>query len=132
MGQHAYGFDRLEKVELACHFAGPDTVVDAELVIDATHLCTDGVDRDDLFCSYFPIGTASNEQAQHTQFLWRERFVEMSGRERSRSFCLTSFLRECMQNAPGIGKQRLLMDLRNEGVEERCHCLSFIQKETQK
>jgi len=52
-------------VELACHFAGSDTVVDAEFAIDALHLCTDRVDGDDLFQGYFPIGTAPGSVAHY-------------------------------------------------------------------
>ena len=64
----------LDKLELAGDVAGFQTVIDAQLAVDASDLGFDGVGGDDKLAGNLRVGAASDEEAQDTLLLRAERF----------------------------------------------------------
>ena len=58
---------------MASHFAGGDTIIDAQLPVNALHLCANGRDGNDQGLRDLRVGGTGSKQVQHLLLLGAER-----------------------------------------------------------
>src|SRR5260221_14347290 len=94
---------RLEESEMASHVAGLDTIMHAQLPINALDLCANSRDGNDQGLRDLRIGGTSRKQAQHLLLL-RAEGCHKDGRNWSDDQVLLSGRGgRCMQNGLEIG-----------------------------
>src|SRR5258708_5261578 len=117
---------RLEEPEMASHFAGGDTVIDAQLTVNALHLCANGRDGNHQGLRNLRVRIASGKQAQHLLFLPAELCREQRRIWRDGKALFHARGGRHVQDGLAIGAQRCLAQ--GEGLQEGDQGIAFIQE----
>ena len=108
---------------MASHFAGGDTVIDAQLPVNALHLCANGRDGNDQGLRNLRVGIASGKQAQHLLFLPAELCREQRRIWRDGKALFHACGGRHMQDGLAIGAQRCLAQ--GESLQEGDQGIAF-------